>query len=76
MGKGYHDNPKPSGYAIYRAWFDAEEHGIKTDPLTDFLAVREDQLHAWIGTSPTIFYPPLTSRRQRRTFHSMQQPAR
>lgn len=46
---GYRDNPKPSGYAIYRAWFDAEEHGITTDPLTDFLAVREDKLHVWIG---------------------------
>ncbi|KAG1767550.1 monooxygenase [Suillus occidentalis] len=46
---GYHDSPKPSGYAIYRAWFDAEEHGIKTDPLTEFLAVREDQVYVWIG---------------------------
>lgn len=31
--KGYHDNPKPLGYIIYRAWFDDEEHGIMTDPL-------------------------------------------
>ncbi|KAG1804550.1 uncharacterized protein BJ212DRAFT_1284216 [Suillus subaureus] len=41
--------PQPSGYAIYRAWFDAEEHGITTDPLTDFLTIHGDQLHAWIG---------------------------
>ncbi|KAG1752292.1 monooxygenase [Suillus paluster] len=46
---GYHDNPKPSGYAIYRAWFDAEKHGITTDPLTDFLSSRGDVLYGWIG---------------------------
>ncbi|KAG0698084.1 monooxygenase [Suillus ampliporus] len=46
---GYHDNPKPSGYAIYRAWFDADKHGIATDPLTDFLYNNEDVLYAWIG---------------------------
>ncbi|KAG2121125.1 monooxygenase [Suillus cothurnatus] len=46
---GYHDNPKPSGYAIYRAWFDAEENGITTDPLTEFLTIPGDQSHAWIG---------------------------
>ncbi|KAG2340006.1 monooxygenase [Suillus weaverae] len=46
---GYRDNPKPSGYAIYRAWFEAEEHGITTDPLTDFLSIHGDQVHAWIG---------------------------
>jgi len=34
---GYRDNPKPSGYAIYRAWFDAEEHGIVTDRPIDKL---------------------------------------
>ncbi|KAG1719930.1 monooxygenase [Suillus lakei] len=46
---GYFDNPKPSGYAIYRAWFDAEEHGVMTDPLTDFLTINGDVLYAWIG---------------------------
>ncbi|KAG1767549.1 monooxygenase [Suillus occidentalis] len=46
---GYHDNPKSSGYAIYRAWFDAEEHGVTTDPLTDFLAIHGDQFHVWTG---------------------------
>ncbi|KAG2046616.1 FAD/NAD(P)-binding domain-containing protein [Suillus hirtellus] len=45
---GYRDNPKPSGYAIYRAWFDAEEHGIVTDPLTNFLT-HGDQFHTWVG---------------------------
>ncbi|KAG1817274.1 uncharacterized protein BJ212DRAFT_1270575 [Suillus subaureus] len=47
--KGYNDNPKPSGYAIYRAWFSAEEHGATTDPLTNFLTVHGDQFYAWIG---------------------------
>lgn len=46
---GYRDNPKPSGYAIYRAWFDAEEHGVTTDPLTDFLSIHGDQFHVWTG---------------------------
>ncbi|KAG1901830.1 monooxygenase [Suillus fuscotomentosus] len=45
---GYRDNSKPSGYAIYRAWFDAEEHGIVTDPLTNFLT-HGDQFHTWVG---------------------------
>jgi hypothetical protein len=66
--KGYSDNPKSSGYAIYRAWFDAEEHGIKTDPLTDFLAVREDKLHVWIGKPHTIISPSLTHISQAKTY--------
>ncbi|KAG2070987.1 FAD/NAD(P)-binding domain-containing protein [Suillus decipiens] len=45
---GYHDSPKPSGYAIYRAWFDAEECGVTTDPSTDFMT-SGDQNYAWIG---------------------------
>lgn len=36
---GYDDKPKSSGYAVYRAWFDAEAAGITTDPLTrEFVA--------------------------------------
>ncbi|KAG2357847.1 hypothetical protein BDR07DRAFT_344551 [Suillus spraguei] len=41
--------PKPSGYAIYRAWFDAEECGVTIDPLTDFMSIHGDQVYAWIG---------------------------
>jgi len=26
---GYQDKPKPSGYAVYRAWFDAAEQGVR-----------------------------------------------
>ncbi|KAH7929063.1 monooxygenase [Leucogyrophana mollusca] len=46
---GYRDNPRPSGYSIYRAWFDAVEHGIDTDTLTDFLCKDGDVLYGWIG---------------------------
>jgi 2-polyprenyl-6-methoxyphenol hydroxylase-like FAD-dependent oxidoreductase len=36
---GYHDKPKSSGYAVYRAWFDAEAAGITTELLTrEFVA--------------------------------------
>jgi hypothetical protein len=47
--KGYQDNPKPSGYAIYRAWFDAEEHGVTKDPMTDFMTIDGDQFKVWTG---------------------------
>ncbi|KAI0046171.1 monooxygenase [Auriscalpium vulgare] len=46
---GYDDKPKPSGYAIYRTWFDARAAGIDADPLTTFLAGTEDVLYGWIG---------------------------
>ncbi|KAG2065133.1 FAD/NAD(P)-binding domain-containing protein [Suillus decipiens] len=45
---GYHDNPKPSGYAIYRTWFNTEECGVTTDPSTHFIT-NGDQNYAWIG---------------------------
>lgn len=47
--QGYHDRPRPSGYAIYRAWFDAEERGVDTDPRTDFLCKDGDVMDGWIG---------------------------
>ncbi|TFK39649.1 hypothetical protein BDQ12DRAFT_682150 [Crucibulum laeve] len=46
---GYLDRPKSSGYAIYRAWFNAQDHGIDKDPLTDFMCKGEDVVYAWIG---------------------------
>ncbi|KAG8214966.1 monooxygenase [Butyriboletus roseoflavus] len=46
---GYDDRPRPSGYAIYRAWFDAEERGVDIDPRTDFLCKDGDVLYGWIG---------------------------
>ncbi|KIJ64201.1 hypothetical protein HYDPIDRAFT_175598 [Hydnomerulius pinastri MD-312] len=46
---GYTDTPRPSGYAVYRAWFDAAEQGIDNDPLTSFFCVNGDVLYGWIG---------------------------
>ncbi|KAF5369665.1 hypothetical protein D9615_010253 [Tricholomella constricta] len=46
---GYKDAPKASGYAIYRAWFNAQRQGIDRDPLTDFMCKGEDVVYAWIG---------------------------
>ncbi|KAH0836396.1 monooxygenase [Lanmaoa asiatica] len=47
--QGYQDRPRPSGYAIYRAWFNAKEHGVDTDPRTDFLCKDGNVLYGWIG---------------------------
>ncbi|KAF8142161.1 monooxygenase [Boletus edulis] len=46
---GHHDRPHPSGYAIYRTWFDAKEQGVDTDPRTSFLCKDGDVLYAWTG---------------------------
>ncbi|KAK4705296.1 hypothetical protein P7C70_g915, partial [Phenoliferia sp. Uapishka_3] len=47
---GYEDKPKPSGYAIYRAWFDAKSSGIADDPLTSMLVEGgKDHFYGWIG---------------------------
>ncbi|KAI0028905.1 monooxygenase [Vararia minispora EC-137] len=48
---GYDDKPLPSGYAIYRTWFDTREVGLEKDPRTAFLAREEDVLHCWLGVS-------------------------
>ncbi|KAF2139112.1 uncharacterized protein K452DRAFT_233183 [Aplosporella prunicola CBS 121167] len=44
---GYEDRPKSSGYAIWRAWFSAEE--LAKEPLTRHLVVDGDRHEAWIG---------------------------
>jgi len=46
---GYLDQPRPSGYAIYRAWFNAKEQGVDIDLCTDFLCKDRDVLYGWIG---------------------------
>lgn len=52
--KGYEDKPISSGYAIYRAWFDAKESGVADDPLTSFLVEGgQDHFHGWLGTDHT-----------------------
>jgi len=45
---GYEDHPKPSGYAVYRAWFDGDK--IAKDPLLSFFFERPSDQHiAWLG---------------------------
>ncbi|THH07687.1 hypothetical protein EW145_g3206 [Phellinidium pouzarii] len=46
---GYEDKPIPSGYAIYRAWFNSREQGLDTDPLTSFFCKKGGEFYAWIG---------------------------
>lgn len=43
---GFDDKPKPSGYAVYRAWFSTEQ--LKQNPLTKRL-VQGDTHNGWIG---------------------------
>lgn len=43
---GFDDKPKPSGYAVYRAWFSTEK--LKQNPLTKHL-VQGDTHNGWIG---------------------------
>jgi 2-polyprenyl-6-methoxyphenol hydroxylase-like FAD-dependent oxidoreductase len=44
---GYKDSPKPSGYAIYRAWFPSD--AIAANPRTSHLVVKGDTHCGWIG---------------------------
>ncbi|KAF8535418.1 hypothetical protein BDD12DRAFT_912790 [Trichophaea hybrida] len=46
---GYDDKPKSSGYAIYRAWFDAEEAGIGENLLTREFVANGDTHTGWLG---------------------------
>lgn len=42
MVLGQEEVPEDSGYAIYRAWFDAEKAGIDKDPLTREYVINGD----------------------------------
>ncbi|KAI0472817.1 putative monooxygenase [Xylariaceae sp. FL0804] len=44
---GYDDAPKPSGYAVYRTWFDCTE--IAKDPDLQFFTNDGDKHVMWIG---------------------------
>ncbi|KAH8113467.1 monooxygenase [Phellopilus nigrolimitatus] len=46
---GFEDKPKPSGYAVYRAWFNSKEQGIDKDPLTSVFYKKGGEFHGWIG---------------------------
>ncbi|RDW69735.1 monooxygenase-2 [Coleophoma cylindrospora] len=48
MVLGYEDKPKPSGYAIYRAWFDSAE--LAKDPDTAWMVNNGDKHVIWIGS--------------------------
>ncbi|KAF8470685.1 hypothetical protein BDZ91DRAFT_693643 [Kalaharituber pfeilii] len=39
---------RSTGYAVYRAWYDAEKCGIGKDPLTAFLMKRDTHV-GWLG---------------------------
>lgn len=43
---GFEDQPQPSGYAVYRAWFSTEK--LKQNPITQHL-VQGDTHNGWIG---------------------------
>lgn len=43
---GFDDKPRPSGYAVYRAWFSSEK--LKQNDLTKHL-VQSDSHNGWIG---------------------------
>ena len=44
---GYDDKPKPSGYAVYRAWMDSEE--LAKNDLTKDLVIHGDTHTGWLG---------------------------
>lgn len=44
---GYDDKPKPSGYAVYRAWMTSE--GLAESDLTKDLVIHGDSHTGWLG---------------------------
>ncbi len=44
---GYEDNPKSSGYAVYRAWFPSDE--LAKNPITKHLYENGDSHVVYIG---------------------------
>ena len=44
---GFEDKPKPSGYAVYRAWFPADD--ISKNDVTKHLVINGDTHTGWIG---------------------------
>jgi 2-polyprenyl-6-methoxyphenol hydroxylase-like FAD-dependent oxidoreductase len=44
---GYDDKPKPSGYAVYRAWMNSDE--LAKNDLTKDLVVNGDTHTGWLG---------------------------
>ncbi|KAI1841598.1 hypothetical protein JX265_004672 [Neoarthrinium moseri] len=44
---GYEDLPKPSGYAVYRAWYDSDV--LAKNEMTKHLVINGDTHNGWIG---------------------------
>jgi 2-polyprenyl-6-methoxyphenol hydroxylase-like FAD-dependent oxidoreductase len=53
---GYEDKPKPSGYAIYRTWFDSA--ALAEDPDTAWMVTDGDKHCAWLGNTNLHWNPP------------------
>lgn len=49
LALGLDDKVQSTGYAVYRSWFNVEEHGILDDPLTREFAERGDTHTGWLG---------------------------
>ena len=49
LALGVNDKAKPTGNAVYRAWFDVEGSGIADDPLTKEFVANGDNRTAWFG---------------------------
>jgi len=56
---GYNDNPKSSGYAVCRAWFNAKDAGIADDPLTREFVANGDTHTGCQFPPPELFRPSL-----------------
>lgn len=46
---GYEDLPKPSGYAVFRSWFQVEDTPLATDPELRWLFEGEDKHIVWLA---------------------------
>lgn len=44
---GYDDKPKPSGYAVYRAWMSSDD--VAKNDLTKDLVIHGDTHTGWLG---------------------------
>ncbi|KAF4630576.1 hypothetical protein G7Y89_g7565 [Cudoniella acicularis] len=58
---GHEDKPKSSGYALYRAWFDATP--LKEDPDLSWMFKKGEGLCAWIG--PEVHFIAATTKNGR-----------
>jgi len=62
---GYDDKSRSSNYVVYHVWFNGQEQGAGTDPLTDYLTKGEDAFFGWISRDTSSRPPPRAGRRSR-----------